>query len=344
MGIHCRINLKPPPNGVFLSGSVITGEIKYAVDEVTSLKQITLSLKGIGTLRMKKRSASRHEKSKVIYRTEEYVNIKQVLLNKDNGDGNLEIGSYTTPFKFEIPERIPPSADIFRKQGNHTLRYKVEYFISMKFEKTAFFSFTKRFRKDIKVLSDIIPTLPRDAMIFGERKNLFQPFSSTDSIVNLKSTILSSVVRAGDTIQFEYEIANNSHVTVKSVETKLIELVKSKKRRSHITFTKSIDGTDSKSGSIENGKSQQMITDIRVPEDAYTINACNLAERSYAVLITVGLPMPHMNFELTIPVEIMLKSDNVVEIAGEDAPPSYWDVMCEDKKELEMNKNDLDGE
>lgn len=340
MGIHCEINLNSPPSGVFFSGSVVTGEIKYAVDEETSFKRITLSLKGIGSQRIKKRS-SRKDKNKVAYDTKRYVNIEQVILDKVNSDGNLNIGSYTAPFKFEIPERIPPSVDIFRKNVNHTLRYKIEYFISIKFEKTAFFSFTKRFRKDIKVLSDIKPTLSRDTMTFGERKTLFQPFSNTDSIVNLKSTILSSVVRAGDTIQFEYEVANNSHVTIKSVETKLVELTKSKKRRNHITFYKYLDGTDSKSGSIENGKSQQMITDIKVPQDALTINSCELAERNYAVVIIVDLPMPHINFQLTIPVEIMLKSDNIPESTTDDPPPSYWDVMCEDKKELHMNKDDM---
>ncbi|CAK1548865.1 unnamed protein product [Leptosia nina] len=337
MGIHCEICLKCPPNNVYTSGSIVAGEIKYAVDETTAFKRITMSLKCIATLRIKKRTRGKNQG--VSFNKAKYCNIEEVILDSATGNATVDIGSYTAPFKFQIPQRTPPSVDVFRKQLSHSMKYKVGYYIAMKFEKSNFLSSTKRFKKEIQVMSDIIPTLIRDPMTYGEKKTLFQPFSSTESVINVKSTILSSVVCAGDTVQFEYEVANNSHVTIRSVETKIVEMINSKKRLKHFTFCNDLEGTDSKTGSIVNGKTQQMIVDIKVPDDCLTIDSCQLAERNYSVSIAVELPMPHTNFELTIPLQIMLKSNEPNSGSSSkqneqdtDAPPSYWDVMSEDKK------------
>ncbi|XP_045508156.1 uncharacterized protein LOC123703976 [Colias croceus] len=331
MGVTCEINLKTPPRGVFLAGSVVTGEIKYAVNENTVFKRITMSLKGMGTVRVVKSSSRRQSTS---FNKERYVDSNEVILDKNDQNGTtLNAGSYNTPFKFILPERVPPSTNVYRREGQYSLKYKVAYFVSMKFERPGFMAFPKRFRKEIQVTSDTTPTLSREPLTYGEQKKLFHPFSSSESIVNIKSTILDSVVKAGDNLHFEYEVSNKSHVAISAVETKIVEMITPKKRRKYVTFKHDVPGTDSKTRSIDVAATQQLFVDIKIPEDTLTIGTCELATRNYGVSITAVLPMPHINLQLLIPFEIIMKREEVIE--DNDAPPSYWDVMCEDKKKLE---------
>ncbi|XP_038217833.1 uncharacterized protein LOC119836530 [Zerene cesonia] len=331
MGVSCVISLKAPPGGVFLAGSVVTGEITYSVNENTVIKRITMSLKGIGTVRV---VMSSYKRQHTTFNKERYVDNNEIILDKGDQHGTtLNAGSYNAPFKFVIPEKVPPSTRASRREGNYRLKYKIAYFVSMKFERPGFMAFPKRFRKEIQVKSDITPTLPREPLTYGEQKKLFHPFSSTDSIVHIKSTILDSVVKAGDILHFEYEVSNKSHLAILAMQTKIVEMITPKKRRKHITFKHDMPGTDAKQRRIEVGETPQLFVDIKIPADALTIDTCELATRKYGICITAILPLPHLNLQLLIPIEVLMKRDTV--IRENDAPPSYWDVMREEKNKLE---------
>ncbi|XP_038217712.1 uncharacterized protein LOC119836455 [Zerene cesonia] len=329
MGIFCEINLNTPEGGKFISGSVLSGEIKYAVDKNTVFKKITVSLKGIGTTSIEYNNSNKDEKKSTDHYTEKYVNIEQILLDKakDDDGTTLKIGSYTAAFQFNIPNRIPPSVNIYRSDTNHTVRYKVNYYITIKFQRPGLISFPKRYKKDIQIVSNIIPTLSQTPVTLGEKKKLFHIFSRRDSVINLKATILNSVVRAGGNVQFLYELANHSNVKIKYVKMKIVEYIEFKKSRRSVSFYRDLDATETKTGSIQSGNTQQMTVEISVPDDALTIDSCKLAARDYYVYIVVALPLPHINFYLRMPIQVMLSTENV----PPENPPSYWDVMCEDK-------------
>ncbi|CAH0400817.1 unnamed protein product [Chilo suppressalis] len=326
MGIFCKIGVVEEKNE-FTPGSVVSGAIKYAFDKNTVVKKIVISLKGRGHLRMIEGS-----EKKTFAKSEEYVSIENVILNDVDGK-HLEIGEYDTPFNFILPENIPASLN-YINYGSDEIKCKIAYFIRIKFEVAGFLKFNKKFEKEINVVSVLKPKLSMEPVIYGERKQFFQPFKLKKGFVNVKACIKCSVLEPGGKVEIAYEVLNDSNKIVTAIETKLVTIYKfyytekaNKKR------LEDVENTESKTLAIKPGETSESSFEIEIPLDLYCIGDSKLVSRDYSVAIIACLPTPHVDVRLEIPIQVGKTSvvHPVSNIDGSsvehDSPPSYWEAM-----------------
>lgn len=337
MGIFCQINLFKPPDGAFQSGEGVSGMIKYALDEQTEFVKITVSLKGMGQLRIIERTNNKNRRNSYC-KKEVYVDTDEII---QEGKFTIPVGSYETKFSFKLPQDIPPSFEYYDHISRYRVNCEIKYYVRIKFEKPGWFTFAKHFRKEITVASAIKPKLLMEPVIYGERKTLIQLFSSKTSTVIMKANITNSVIPIGGKIDLQYEIFNDTNVIVKSVETKLIE-VHTFKATGHeeVNAYEDIPDSDSKTASIKCGETLTMPIEINVPSDKVSVDHSEMVSRNYVVRITAELPMPHRNVLLEIPVQI----GDIVQRDECDPPPSYWEAMGEEEKDADSDEEALDNE
>ncbi|KAM3963634.1 LOW QUALITY PROTEIN: uncharacterized protein ACR2FA_002157 [Aphomia sociella] len=338
MGIHCEIYLNKGADGVYVPGNIVSGTIKYGVDVETVFERIIISLKGYGRLTIheeRKSNDQRTTKTDIYKNSENYVDIDNIIYVKDKEDTPFPIGMYEVPFSFKLPEEVPASLIYHKRDLSHEVWCNIEYYLRIKFERPGFFSFNKKFKKEITVVSGIKPRLPTEPIIHGEQKKIFQLFSKNKSI-NIKANIPNSVISTGGKIEFSYEVTNDTNLTIKGVETKLVELYTfTASKMKKVQKQKNIADTDSKTGST-GGKKQMMDTVINVPSERISLEYSNLVAREYFVQLEVLIPFPHWNAMLKIPVQIGDRTDFIQEGVQEDEPPpSYWEAMADEKEKGE---------
>ncbi|XP_059055531.1 uncharacterized protein LOC131849469 [Achroia grisella] len=334
MGIHCEINLHKRSDGVFVPGSVVSGTIKYGIDAETEFERITVSLKGHGFVIIRDQQAKNRGRAVDTYRkSEDYVDIDNVVYTNEDKDAALPIGMYETQFSFRLPEEIPSSLKYCNRTARYSVRCKIEYYVRIKFERQGMFNFNKRFKKEITVASGIKPRLPTTPVIHGKQKKIFQMFSKSNT-VNIKANIQNSVIPIGGKIEFTYEICNNTKHTIKGVETKLIEIhgfTTGKVRE--VEITRDIDGTDTKTGSLASGETMNLDGLINVPSERTSLEFSNVVAREYFLQIKAIIPFPHFNAVLKVPVQIgdIIGGDQQ-SLECDEPPPSYWEVMGDEKE------------
>lgn len=341
MGVHCEINLFKPQDGAFIPGSTVSGIIRYAVDEETVFNEITVSLKGSGSLKLKDLRKSRRERNGAhVYRNSEtYVNIKNVVHNNDKSVP-VPIGAYEFPFNITLPQNIPPSLKYYTRNISYDITCNIEYHIAIKFDRPGLFKFAKRMKKEITVVSGIKPRLPMEPTIYGEQKKLFQLFTKKPSIVNIKANIQSCVYASGGSVLLNYEVFNQTNLNLKGVKTKLVETYTFTTRgHRKIQVSNEVHDTESKTGSIASGASSNVDVSINIPFDIGSLEYSNMVSRDYFVYITAVIPFPHINAALKIPIQVGdYKEPNSENL--DDPPPSYWEAMADDKKQ-DSNDDDV---
>ncbi|CAH0406805.1 unnamed protein product [Chilo suppressalis] len=343
MGVHCEINLFKPSDGVFIPGSTVSGIIKYAVDEETVFNKIDVSLKGNGRLVIRDQTRKRRQNMYIYRNSEEYVDIENIVHNDDKAPP-LPVGLYEFPFNFTLPHSIPASLNYLRRNARYRVRCVITYYISIKFHRPGLFQFAKKFKKEITVATVIKPRLPMEPTIYGEQKTLFQLFSRKPNVVNIKANIENCVIDLGGRININYEIFNHTNLNLKGVETKLVEIYTfTTKGHRKVRLSKDIENTDTKTGSISSGESQNMDIAINVPSELGSLEYSNLVSRDYFVYITAIIPFPHTNAELEVPLQIGDRNDPSQETV-DDPPPSYWEVMAEDQKKEGQEENEDEGD
>ncbi|XP_072938816.1 uncharacterized protein [Epargyreus clarus] len=349
MGIYCEIYLHKPTNGAYVgaAGTIISGNIKYAVDEETVFNKITVSLKGHGTLCIEEtQNTNKHNHRRRYVKNETYIDVDKLIHNDEKG-AVVPIGSYDTSFSFEILSNLPPTLAYRRYVSSCHVKCKISYYVRIKFSRPGFMKFAKRFKKEIIITSSIMPRLPLTPVIYGGQKKLTQLFTSKPSIVNIKANILNSVLKCGDKIELVYEITNDTDVVIKAVETKLVEVYKFVTTSKEVKAETSVPETDSKAVSIQSGETQEMSVVIDLPSDRESLEFSKLVTRDYFVFIIANLPLPHRNYTLQIPVQIgsIIEENTTVAASGNEneAPPSYWECMNEynsEKTELDETNDD----
>ncbi|CAD0200054.1 unnamed protein product [Chrysodeixis includens] len=326
MGIFSEITMAKPSDGTFHSGELVSGLIKYAVDEPTSLEKITISLKGIGYIHVVEQVRDKNNSQRSYGNSEVYMDMDEVIQNKKIV---LPVGSYEKAFAFRLPQNIPSTFKFYHRDYNVQIMARIKYYVRIKFDKTGMFSFAKHFRKEIPVLSSITPRLSTEPTILGEQKKLTQPFSCRKSIVYIKANILDSMIPVGGTISFQYEVINDTNVTIKSVISRLMELHKFVISRPMLTY-EDIEGTDAKTGALKPGESKSFDVQFSVPSYLVSLDHSKIISRQYQVVVTARMPMPHRDVNLVIPIQI---GDAVVREDITEPPPSYWEAMGEVTKD-----------
>ncbi|CAH0702211.1 unnamed protein product [Spodoptera exigua] len=354
MGVFCQINLKQPPDGVYHGGDQVSGMVKYGVDEPMDVEKITISLKGMGRVILIKKSG---KNSRRFDGKEVYVDTDHIL---PNGNCTLK-GSYEVPFYFRLPEKIPSSIEYTKRQSPFRVKCYIKYYIRLKFEKPGWFSFDNHFRKKITVASPVAPEMSMEPIMYGERSQLLQLFSSKTSTLIMKAEILSSVVPKGGKIEIKSEIKNDTNIVVNGVKIQLLEVIKVKPNgHGEVKFYDEIPECESKTGTIQPEATQIMPIDIIVPPNKISLQNSDIISRDFVVRITTDLPMPHRDVVLEIPVQIgdyFVRNNPPQELqdknwppgvgdgasasaSADDPPPTYWEAMGEGKKDDESSSDD----
>ncbi|CAB3244680.1 unnamed protein product [Arctia plantaginis] len=353
MGIFCEMNLFKPSDGAYHPGQVVSGKIKYAVDEPMEFDKITTSLKGNGYVIIRVRHGNNRRNR--TYRSNEVYVDRDIIIQDTKVE--VPVGCYEIDFSFTLPMELPSSLNIRTFYGRYNITCRIIYYIRIKFERPGFFAFNKHFKKEITVISGGVPKLSREPVIYGDTKKVMSICSCKTSNINIKATILNSVIPLGGKIILNYEVENKSNVLVKSVETKLVEIHTFKAAGySNVKIEKDIPDTDCKTSAVNCGDTQRMPVEINVLSDIHSLANATIVLRDYFVRIVVQLPIPHINAVLDVPVQIgaidsestagaafqPISDDNVPSI---DPPPSYWEAMGETKKEdddITDDENDND--
>lgn len=343
MGIECEINLNKTSSGVYKPGKPVSGVIRYNVNKTTTFTEIIVSLKGKGYLHL----INTLNRASVDIHEETLVDIDHVITEKEKSL-TIPTGSQNVDFYFVLPPNLPPS---FKYKGliNVEDTYcKIQYYIRIKFKRAGALEFTKRFKQVLTVESDITPSLPRNPTIYLESKILKQFLSSQQQMVTLKASIQDSMINVGGKVKFECEVENLTKLTVKSLKIKLIEVKsfhRSYSSKSVAKVTKDVKGTDESTPSISQGQTQSFNFECNVPHDKVSLENSKIVSRKYYVKILAVLPAPHNDVVLKIPLQIgnidddgLLSETACGGASGVenqsvllDAPPSYWQVMGEDK-------------
>lgn len=323
MGVRCQIKVYKRHDNVVQPGSIVSGGLKYDIEDETVCNKITVSFKGNGHLiaKLKKRESN----IRTYRKSEQYTKVDYIIYKHEAG-AKLPPGSYQTEFHFLIPENIPPSLMYTKKTLNYAIKCYITYYISIKFEKTGIINNTTKFKRPLKVLPMAIPKLPTELTVYGHQQILKRQSSRNPSVLKLTASITNSVIIPGEKIKIEFEVNNDTHVYVKSVVLKLIEIytIKSKAGR-EIRFVENLNNTMQKSGIVKMRESKIRVVEMTVPLNLGTLEYSNLVSREYYVMINLELPMNYEDMVLKIPVQI---GDNVRRMEGK--PPSYWDVLQED--------------
>lgn len=337
MGIFCQINLNKPPDGAFCGGEVVSGMIKYALDEPMEMEKITVSLKGMGNLRITERTNKKNGRRSYTS-SEVYVDTDEVI---QEGKYTVPPESYELKFNFQLPQNVPPTFEYNKHISRYKVNCNIKYYVRIKFERPGWFAFTKHFRKEITVASTIIPKLSMEPVMYGERSKLLQLFSSKVSTVIMKAEILNSVIANGGKIEIKSGIENDTTINIKSVEVKLVEVYTfNASGCKDVKAWEDVPDCETKTGSIKSGATLHMPVDIVVPSDIISLDNSKIVSRDYIVRITAALPMPHRNVILDIPLQI---GDNVQREEVCEPPPTYWEAMGEARKDDQDASDDEVG-
>ncbi|XP_061719060.1 uncharacterized protein LOC133526443 [Cydia pomonella] len=345
MGVYCEINLFKPVDGVYTPGSTVSGKIKYCLDKETVFSKIIVSLKGHGWLVLDDDFQKSNDQLCTYRNSENYVDVENIIYDNVKGEP-LPAGSYETEFNYQLPQNIPGSLKYMNKSPQYTVWCNIKYYVRIKFEKSELLSFNKHYKKKITVVSGVTPRLPTEPTVYGEQTSLFQLgslFSSKKSIVNIKATVANSVLKPGGSVKIDYEVENSTNLTLKAVEIKLIQVdsftVKGKKEA---RIEEDVKETDIKYGAMQSGETKTFSDEITIPAGLASLDHSKIIARDYAVAITAVIPMPHRNLVLEIPIQVVDRLESSLEASG-SAPPSYWEAMGEEKKEV-LGRDDSSDE
>lgn len=332
MSVHCQIKLYKTDEDVVRPGSMVSGILKYDIEEETVCNKVTVSFKGKGHLlaKLKKREAN----LRTFRKSENYTKIDYIIYRHEAGE-KLPAGSYQTEFHFIIPDNIPPTVRYTKKTLNHFINCYITYYIRIKFEKSGIIKKITKFKTPVKVIPIAIPNLPTEPTVYNHQQILNPQVSRNSSVLRISATIANSVVLPRQKIRIEYEVNNDTHVNVKSVITKLIEVytIKSKGGR-EIRFLENLHNTMKVSGIIKMQETKIRVVEVTVPLNLGTVEYSNLVSREYFVMMILELPMDYEDMVLKVPVQIGY------DVRGKERkPPSYWEVLQEDGIDDQFDEN-----
>lgn len=339
MGIFCEISLFKPSGESYKPGQAVSGVIKYNVDEPLEVDRVVMSLKGNGRIVLTK-NPGKHQTNFIL--EESYVDIDTIIEDKPK---EIAVGLYQVRFNYNLPQILPSSLKFFKRFPGYRVRCSIKYYIRIKFEKPGLFAFNNHFRKAIHVKTEVAPRLLREPVIYGETKHLTHLFSFSDSIVNIKATILNSAVQIGGKFEVVYEVQNKSHVVIKSIIVKLVEAYIFKaKGHPKVKYEEDIPGTETRTAPIECEDTLNNSIIVTAPEHIYSLSNAKIVSRDFMIKIIAHLPLPHRNAVVSIPVQVGIFEDNVEQTpvgpqqmseyaTFDDPPPSYWEAMGQTKKE-----------
>ncbi|XP_047992095.1 uncharacterized protein LOC125230884 [Leguminivora glycinivorella] len=353
MGIFCQISLCKPADDdgkhTYQPGSIVSGGIRYAIDEEYNFRSITVSLKGRGHLYLEDLTKKRRRRMYTYTNDEIYVHLDEVVYTFERDPH--PVGQFNTRFSFQLPQNIPGSIDYYKETVKYLAKCYAKYVVSIKFEMLNFLRPDKQYEKEIHVISVQTPRLTMKPLVYGDQKSLLQinPLClGKKDIVNLKAVMTNSVLRPSECVKVEYEIANHTNKQIKGIKVKLSEVDQYTSMGGSVfkNYT-DVEGAEYKYESIPGGETAKFTAEIAVPQHCASIDHCKFLSRDYAVMTVVRLPGLHVNMPLEIPFQVIKtlsssEEENYCVSACvrctfmneeinslRDDPPNYWEVMAE---------------
>lgn len=321
MGIQCEINVFKASEGAFKPGGTVSGMIKYHLKDDTAINKIIISFKGNGYLLVK--SKKRENNVDTHRKSENYIETDYVIYSNDSGD-RLPKGTYQTQFNFILPQKLPTTLKYCKRTPKNLVRCLIAYFIVIKFERHGVTKCSKKFRKEIKLISIITPRLPMELTIYGEKKTMKHVLRKTE-VIDIKAFIENSVTTPGDRIKIEYDVKNDTFTHLQGVVCKLVEVYTFNTKGNSLQICEDINETKFKTSGIKIGDTKNVTVEIKVPFKLSSLEYSNLVSRNYFVCIIVEVPK-HPDAMLKIPIQI---SDEIP-TEENDVLPSYWEVLHEE--------------
>ncbi|XP_061729723.1 arrestin domain-containing protein 5-like [Cydia pomonella] len=345
MGISCKIHLKKSREGIHRAGEPISGILSYAIDEPTEYQTAVLSF--VGTAKCLWTEYDLVRKSSYTYiGNDEFLSLHTNILKKRPEQTiTLDVGTYEFPFEFLLPAEIPSSF--------HDGYGDIKYHVKVKFMKPSFFSFSTKFEREVTVYGNVNPVTGSESRVYELQKKLFKWFSSIEPIISLKARIAKSFLTPGENALVEVSVANETDTDISDITAELSCRTTYTGERFFSTKAKVVDETIWGCGSITPlipaYKTVQYSCIIPTLPHLYSIQHSKTISKEYFIKVNINLPFPHRTATCTIPIVIGegrggdclgiveleddLESYQVLEqtISETDEPPSYWEVMNEDK-------------
>lgn len=315
MGVICQILLDKTEEGVHKAGQAVTGVVKYAIDQPTEYKSITLSLIGKGECRWteSESSDSNGSKSTTYIGRDQYINRRiNILQIPEDRTAVVAAGCYDYPFEFILPKDIPPS---FKDKI-----CEITYEVILEFKKPQLFNSTKKFDVQLNVYGNVQQKLTFP-IIFGAEKTLFKPLSARRNTINLKAEIAKTVVSPGENVNLNYVVTNQSSVAVKNVR---IELMSKNVYTADCGKTNMNTKVFKECTVVEKGCDADSIVkgEVVLPTlaELYTIQHTKVIKKEFFARVVLVLPLPHKNEVAEVEVVI-----GEVDCEG-GGPPLYFDT------------------
>ncbi|XP_052122264.1 arrestin domain-containing protein 4-like isoform X1 [Frankliniella occidentalis] len=298
------------PSAEYLAGETVTGRVIVHLDQPTSIKEITLRLKGEtkldGVLALLNQMTAVGTILRLVNPPHEifYKSKTQLLGGGDkpkHQDTKLEPGTHAYPFEFTLPATVPSS--FTSKNTGRTL-----------FSAKALVRWDKA--DDQSAESEMIVFEPVDLNLL--LPHIAEPFAKTDSkyfwTLGSKSGPLTMSVRVpsqgyvpGETIPFEVEVDNKSTFVVHRVEVAVSQHVKYYFNLRKVPEFIKVAKVELEHSQVKGGEAKAFKHSITVPErtpPTVQNNKSKHVKWKYFLTANAVVDQGHINLRVSAPIVI----------------------------------------
>lgn len=285
MDVVCQILITRTEDGVFKSGDLVTGTIKYFIEEPTKYEAISINFHGKGNCWWTKTDSSAPGRN--FGNTEDYVN--QTICFYTGKSGEELSGAYEYPFQFLLPVNIPSSY----KDGNCVIDYK----IIVTFVKT-----TKReqFEAEIPVHAYVTSSI-QEPISFGLQKKLFSMFANNK--IGLKGELENVAVTPGANINMTLKVNNNSNNEI-FIKTELIKCFTFMSNRGDSSTDVVLIPNTTTGYNIGKNTEQSVTCIVPTFSNLFSIQNTKIIKGEYKVRVTIQMSFPYKDATVEVPVVI----------------------------------------
>lgn len=283
MAVSCEILITRTEDDVFKPGDLVTGTIKYYIDEPSKFEGISMNFLGNGNCWWTKTEGG----AMSVGNSETYVN--QTISFYTGKSGEELSGTYEYPFQFLLPINIPSSY----KDGNCVIAYK----IIVTFVRT---TRREQFEAEIPVQGYVTTTV-QEPMLFGLQKKLFPVF--TDSKIALRGELENVAVTPGANVNLTIKVNNDSNNEI-FVRTELIKCFTLMSNHGETSANIILVPNTTTGSNIEKNSEQSIKCVVPTFVNLFSIQNSNIVKGEYKVRVTIEMPFPYKDATVDVPVVI----------------------------------------
>ena len=290
-----RLQLNPPPNGVYFPGMTVSGRAILVTDKPKDYKNIEVKIVGDADVQWTEKNG---ESSVTYHSRETYLNTFVRVWDKETcGGSSFPVGSHSFPFSLQlVGNNLPPSYE--GTVGR--IRYK----IICKVVKSGLLKRNKTCEAVLTVASvvDINSPSLQQPKAMEVQKTICCLCCASGPIVITARIPRSGYCTATDTIPLEVIIENGSNRNIRNVAARLRKVVQYTARGKHRYDSATIISIVSDRITAHNSLTWRP-TPIIVPNTIPTMTNCEIIKVYYRLDIVASVPWatnPSISFPITI--------------------------------------------